>query len=723
MFHPYKTLYPIDLKHNIDWHNICVVMGNLFVKLETAMSAQIESKNKRPVVNRKNLSDAKKYKHIAYQYFEEAQQQVVKIGKNETLLNQALENILLSVECNPNDGDAYNLLARIQLESGDFQPAQQAIKFALEFHPRNGGYYYSAGHIALAQSDLHRAEEFFRKAIKYAPKETRAEVSLAYTLAQSGNMVEAFNQYRELAKTQSQDKHIRSQLLQCANQLQADHYDPELEQDLLHFLSWNEMNLNQLSSLCSSLLECKFQLDKNGSAAQFNEIATCPLLISSLKNTLVKSSLLEKLLMALRHELLSYATKQGQLSNEHIPLCEALGRYGLRTEYILPASLGEVKMISTLRNIIEQSLNQIGCSPMDIAGALSLLVMYESWETLNNIETLRSFKTDSWPKFILSIKSYQDTLHSHSKMSFEKLTDIPEAKDQGVKAQYENYPYPTWSSLEYRNPSHYGHALKNEYPNSNLPKHLFNQSLEVLIAGCGTGRHALNVASSFINLNVLAIDISQRSLAYAKNKAKEFDIDNIKFKLADLTRLGILDRKYNIIECSGVLHHIKEDEKALRNLLKNLLPNGLIKISLYSKRARKNITNMRNIFGSGNQNIKKIRVIRQAIMQSGDNTMREGIINSDDFYSMSGTVDLLFHEYEKCFTPLEIKKLCEDNQLQWLGFSNLNYQVKSDFKELHGANANLQDLDKWEEFEKHYPDTFSVMYQFYCQHKPKLSMK
>jgi ubiquinone/menaquinone biosynthesis C-methylase UbiE len=691
--------------------------------MENKMSAQFESKKTNATLTKNNLAEAKNLKLIAYQYFEEAQEQVSQSVQYQSLLLKAVDNIHKALEFDQNDPDSFNLLARVQLESSNYHMAQQAINQALELNPNNGGYQYSAGHIALACNELEKAKVLFRKAIKLAPKETKAETSLAYTLAQSGDVVEAFSHFRELAKTQGNDIHIRSQLLETASQVKADYYDPELEQDLLHYLSWSDMNLNLLASLSSSLLECKFQIDQTGSAAQFEEISSCPLLVSSLRNTLIKSPLLERLIMALRSELLIYATKQGQLANKHIPLCEAIAQYGLRCEYLLPCTQSELGMISTLKDIIDKSLNQVGCTPMDIAGALSLVAMYEQWSSLENINTLRGFPEQDWPDFIKELRSVQENLYTLKDMKFEKLTKIPKSIDQAVKGQYEKYPYPCWNNLDYKKTTLYGVALKNEYPNANLPSHIFNKKLEVLVAGCGTGRHALNVAKFFKGVNVLAIDISHQSLAYAKNKTEKLNLSNIEFKQADLTTLPLLNKKFNIIECSGVLHHIKEDQKALQNLLINLMPNGLIKISLYSERARRNITNMRSIFNKTLKNDHQIKVARQAIMHSEDKIITESIISSNDFYSMSGTVDLLFHEYEKCFTPTSIKKLCFENNLKWLGFSNLTHSAKSNFTKLHGLGADFQCLDKWEVFEELHPDTFSGMYQFYCQYQPKLQIK
>ena len=119
-------------------------------------------------------------------------------------------------------------------------------------------------------------------------------------------------------------------------------------------------------------------------------------------------------------------------------------------------------------------------------------------------------------------------------------------------------------------------------------------------------------------------------------------------------------------------------------------------------------------------NEDKIRVARQAIMQSNGFENKTGITQSNDFYSMSGTVDLLFHQYEKRFTPLTLKTLCKEHNLEWLGSSNLNRETSQQFMKFHGSKYNFVDLCQWEEFEKVYPETFSSMFQFYCQYKPKL---
>jgi len=688
------------------------------------MAIPVQS-NKRAKVAGPQLQTMKLHRKSAYDAlhaYQAGNSTPIENRKSLALANLQIEQAL---ELVANDGDCLNLLARIELERGHLTSAEQAIYQALNQAPENGGYWYSAGHVALAQQDFSKAKGAFKNAIKYAPKETRAEVSLAYTLVQDGKLVEAFQQYRELAKTQGHDLHIQSQVVDLASQIQADYYDIELEQDLLSFFKWDKVNLNQLGTLVCSLLEHKFNLNQNGSATDFDGIAQCPLMLAALRHTLIKSEILEKLIMSLRHELLSHSTKQGQLSKGYIPLCQAIAQYGLRNEYILPATQAENDMIAVLENVINTALNQFGCTALDVSGALLLVSMYQPWQGLEQYEKLMSFDTQNWPEETYLLKNWYDEFRTIESFSFESITPIPLASNNNVKNQYENFPYPRWLTLDYKKNINYGVALRHEFPHANIPGYLFEEELSILIAGCGTGRHAINVAKHFNSVNVLAVDISHNSLAYAKYMASKLNVNNIDFKLCDLTKLGTIETKFSIIECSGVLHHIRHYKKALNNLLNNLKPNGLIKLSLYSKRTREPVTQVRNIFKHENIQSEqhKIKVTRHAIMQSNIITKKEGITSSDDFYSMSGTVDMLFHEYEKQYTPIMIKKLCNEFNLTFLGFSNLSHKTKADFKDFNGVKADLLDLNQWDKFEEIHPTTFANMFQFYCQYQPNLVLK
>jgi ubiquinone/menaquinone biosynthesis C-methylase UbiE len=64
---------------------------------------------------------------------------------------------------------------------------------------------------------------------------------------------------------------------------------------------------------------------------------------------------------------------------------------------------------------------------------------------------------------------------------------------------------------------------------------------EILVAGCGTGRHAADHCAAATPRRVLAVDISRASLAYAMRRCAELGLANIRFAQADLLELGALE--------------------------------------------------------------------------------------------------------------------------------------------------------------------------------------
>ena len=62
------------------------------------------------------------------------------------------------------------------------------------------------------------------------------------------------------------------------------------------------------------------------------------------------------------------------------------------------------------------------------------------------------------------------------------------------------------------------------------------KSPQILIAGCGTGQHSIGTAGRFKQADVLAVDLSLSSLAYAQRKTTELGLSNLTMQ-ADILNL------------------------------------------------------------------------------------------------------------------------------------------------------------------------------------------
>jgi SAM-dependent methyltransferase len=238
---------------------------------------------------------------------------------------------------------------------------------------------------------------------------------------------------------------------------------------------------------------------------------------------------------------------------------------------------------------------------------------------------------------------------------------------------------------------------------------------DVLIGGCGTGRHSILFARAYPGAKVLAVDLSLSSLSYAKEKTRAMGLDSIEYAQADILELGGLDRKFDVISSSGVLHHLADPEKGWRVLLSLLRPDGCMHVGLYSKLAWRDIIAAREwaaAQGYGSS-ADEIRRARQAIAAAAPHQPSfSNIVRRLDFYNTSECRDLLFHEQVHEFTIPQIAAFLDQNDLQFLGFSLGD--VVGHFVRQFGIE-NETDLRAWHQFETANPSAFQGMYEFWIQ--------
>ena len=228
-----------------------------------------------------------------------------------------------------------------------------------------------------------------------------------------------------------------------------------------------------------------------------------------------------------------------------------------------------------------------------------------------------------------------------------------------------------------------------------------------------TGQQSLETGCCFSNCEVLSVDLSTRSLAYAKRKADEIGAKNLHFLRADILDLERLGRQFDIIQCSGVLHHMDDPIEGWRVLVRLLRTGGLLNIGLYMTWSASRNTSSRRSGGSGvGASESEIRNVRHLITQS-QQTEHKRLLESPDFFDLSSVRDLLFHVQEHRFTIPQIQKYLTDLKLEFCGFESK--EITSKFTRFHGENSDIRDLSLWALYEENDPLVFSGMYQFWCQ--------
>jgi SAM-dependent methyltransferase len=299
-----------------------------------------------------------------------------------------------------------------------------------------------------------------------------------------------------------------------------------------------------------------------------------------------------------------------------------------------------------------------------------------------------------------------------------RLGAVADRTSLAVAAQYEANPYPRWTSVGLVRPADMRRTLGAYFKAGELA--FLDRPFEVLIAGCGTGQQAVQAALAYgPAARVLAVDLSAASLAYAQRMAERFGAGNITFAQADLLTLDRLGPqfagRFDVIECTGVLHHLADPFQGWRALLDGLAEDGRMFVGLYSAIARRNLSTLRRdpAYPGPGCSDQALSVFRKVLLDRPDGAPGSELKASRDFYAASNFRDLALHVSERCLTLPEIARFLADSGLAFRGFQ-IDRGVFRRLQERFPGEAWPGALERWAEFEAENPHTFAAMYNFWC---------
>lgn len=279
---------------------------------------------------------------------------------------------------------------------------------------------------------------------------------------------------------------------------------------------------------------------------------------------------------------------------------------------------------------------------------------------------------------------------------------------EAVANQYSKWPYPAWSRVTVPKPTTVPSAV--EKLDSGIPSNLPVQA-EVLVAGCGTGYEAAYYAKRFPDARVTAIDVSASSLAFAAQRCSGVEID---FQLLDLHQAASLGREFDLIVCSGVLHHLPDPEAAWAKLTEVLKPGGAMKVMLYSR------------VGWLRMNAAKARIADLRQQPVDDDVLRAArrrlldevpqlVKSFYDFYYLAGVHDFLFNCHVDCFDVPRIARALDRMHLALLAFVLPSASDEKRYRAEHPDDPLFRNVSAWAALDKKNPFLFSGMYEFWCR--------
>jgi 2-polyprenyl-3-methyl-5-hydroxy-6-metoxy-1,4-benzoquinol methylase len=285
-----------------------------------------------------------------------------------------------------------------------------------------------------------------------------------------------------------------------------------------------------------------------------------------------------------------------------------------------------------------------------------------------------------------------------------------DAVTRKVAEQYESWPYPVWTRPARYKPQSWTAEIRKLDPDG--PP--FPENPDVLIAGCGTGKQIALTALARTGGNYLAIDIARTSVAAARKNCEDAGVTGVEYHVMDLHDVASLNRQFDAVLTTGVLHHLPDPEAGWQALAKVLKPGGVMHVMVYSLVARLRVKAWRQFLGpllQGPMSDDRLREIRARIMTLPPN-MRPV---TRDFQSLAGTHDLVAHRHEDPFTAARIRDTLDATGLELLRFNLPSPKYRERYRAEHPHDMAQRDLGALTKFERAYPTVFAAMYDIWCR--------
>ena len=559
-----------------------------------------------------------------------------------------------------------------------------------------------------------------RTAVVLSPQDAEAYYNLGNTLTELGRLDEALASYTQAIalKPDYAEAHVNFGI--AIKNVRFNSPNPKLYPPLTQLLTAGNFTrpddvAGSMLSLLKHDIQIKDLLLEENFTVSLSEITSIigsldklPLLHHLMRVCPLPELQFEQLFVAMRSLLLKNLDKM-EVSPELIYFLSTLSIHCFTNEYVYTEDDEETHLIGELQAEISQTLAQ---SKQPEAIKILCLASYRSLHQHDWCQKLECLDNLEEVKRRLIEEPLLEKMIAKDIPVLEEISDDVSIK---VREQYEENPYPRWVKLGVSIKAKPIVAVCDELELQLYSENIKNvTALAILIAGCGTGQHSIGTASRFSNCHVTAVDLSLASLAYAQRKSNELCFNNIDYLQADILHLHQMGKEFDIIESAGVLHHMDEPMAGWRVLVNILKPGGLMKIGLYSELARHHIVETRKeIIALGVGTFEAdIRKFRQSLAESHDEK-HQRLTTSTDFFSLSTMRDLVFHVQEHRFTLPQIKNCLDDLGLKFCGFENKDFI--SNFRELHGKEADIYNLELWHQFEERNPRAFAGMYQFWCQ--------
>ena len=685
-------------------------------------------------------------------------------------LDEAEASYRLALTLAPGDAEAHNNLGTVLRQKERLDEAVACYRQALTLRRGYAEAHNNLGTALAALGKLEEAQSSYRMALALKPDYVAARVHLGTVLWEQGKLDEAASAYRRALESNPEytdaldrlaavtmllgDPGLALNTVWRSLQIAETENARRIFVDIVKKVQWTSCDNRIRTAVCRAMAEpwarpgelAKAAADlvrlTPGTGGCITRAAQAwprpltaaelfgpdgpgvlsgdPLLCGLLCSTQNMDIGLERFLTLARRLLLqAAASKEGDAQNA-LSFYSALAQQCFINEYVFALADDELRQAEMLRDAMSEALAAgLPVLPLQVIAVAAYFPLF----TLPHSALLADRQ---WPAPVAALVAQQITEPRQEetlRTAMPRLTPVENQFSRSVRDHYENTPYPRWVRTEVaQNPVTIAEYMNGKFPLASFRRDSVDGGAQILSAGCGTGVAAIELATAVKDAHLLAVDLSLHSLCYAKRKAQELGVPAVDFAQADILELGSLamagerPERFDIIECSGVLHHMADAFAGWRMLLPLLRPGGFMLIGLYSQTARQAIVRTRQVIADRGFGVSAddIRRCRQELLECGDSENLGPALANSDFFGTSTCRDLLFHCQELRMTLDGIAAFLRENSLTFLGFE-MEDNVLGAYRKRFPGDQAATDLNNWQVFEQENPNTFSAMYMMWVQ--------
>ncbi|ARQ02593.1 tetratricopeptide repeat protein [Pseudorhodoplanes sinuspersici] len=626
----------------------------------------------------------------------------------------------------PNDAATLNNLGMVLREQGQLAEAttlwQRAISAASSYplaHMNLGLAYQAQGKADDAIASLNRALEL-------APGNAEVTHNLAVALLNHGQHEQALQTImRSLDKSASAE--LRALFVTCLTTMPRVPAEDRIRNLAARALVEGWSRPDQLASIATTILKNNPIMSR--AVALVNQhwprpvpvqemlgpgglavIAQDELLAALLQSAPVADIELERVLAGLRFALLADARQSDGIASAEkvVRLSAALAQQCFLNGYVWVQSEDEANHVRELQKAVTAALeNKQPVAPQWLTSIAAYVPLHAlpiagqlSKQTVGEPLTLLLDRQIKEPAEEAALRP---SIQIIAKPSDTKTSDAPD-----------DTPAPRWTAVTPQRPISVEAYLRRGFPDADVRTSDKNEPFDILIADCGTGQSAIEMAARHAGSNMLAIDPNAANLAYAARQARRLGQSAIGFAVCD--DLSSVKQSFDVIDATGAMSKAANAEQTLVMLTSLLRTGGFMRVGIQGENLRRAIKSGQDFVRSGNYQSDQdgIRLLRQNILKLSEGHPARILSQRVEFYTTATCRDLLFRLQEPTVTLANAAMLLTKAGLAVIGF-DIDTRIGDRYRARFPQDPRMTNFANWQSLESGEPDMAAMSYNVWVQ--------